>query len=110
MQSECMYPKAVNDVSQVKMANMQWEEVEEIDDGARRRREDSNSLENVGVAGNVAQRCERSAAVSPDEIGKNYEKLKTTVITRSSDKAEQSRRPTSRHFRTDGWDRWMLKT
>ena len=79
---------------------MQWEEVEEIDDGARRKREDSNSLENVGVAGNVAQRCERSAAVSLDEIGKNYEKLKTTVITRSSDKAEQSRRPTLQ-------DSWM---
>ena len=42
--------------------------VEEQDDGAWRRREDSRSVETVGVAENVPRRCERSNA---DEAGRD---------------------------------------
>ena len=37
VQRDCMFPKAVKDVSRVKVAIMQWKEQWEHDDGTRRR-------------------------------------------------------------------------
>ena len=55
VQRDFMYPKAVNDVSQVKVVIMQWDEkLKQNDDRAWRRREGSRSVENVGVAGNMS--------------------------------------------------------
>ena len=63
--------------------------MEENDDGAPSRREDSRSVENVGVA--VQKDVKNPVLMRLDEIGENYENLKTKVISYLSNKAEQSR-------------------
>ena len=68
-----MYPKPAKDVGQVRLAIMQWEDKWKSDDvRARRGCEDSRSVEDVGVAGNLSERCEEQTLMRLDEIGENY--------------------------------------
>ena len=66
--------------------------MESDDVRARRGCEDSRSVEDVGVAGNLSERCE---GTDVDEIGRDRrelrENLKANVISYTTNKAEQAR-------------------
>ena len=75
VQRECMYPKPVKDVGQVRLAIMQWEEkwkvmMSELEEGAN---EDPGSMENVGVVGDLPKGCEGANVV---EVGRSRRELR----------------------------------
>ena len=73
VQRECMYPKPAKYVGQVRLAIMQWEEKWKGMLSNLGRYKDSRSLEGVGVAGNLSERCE---GTDVDEIGRSRREMR----------------------------------
>ena len=92
VQRECMYPKPVKDVGQVRLAIMQWEEkwkvmMSELGEGAK--------IPDLWRMSALLEICPKDVKeqmlLRLDEVGENYENLKVKVISYTSNKAEQSR-------------------
>ena len=92
VQLECMYPKPVKDVGQVRLAIMQWEEkwkvmMYELGEGAK--------IPDLWRMSALLETCPKDVKeqmlLRLDEVGENYENLKVKVISYTSNKAEQSR-------------------
>ena len=89
VQRECMCPKAVMDVSQVKAAIMHREVkcknmLMEVEEGAKI--PDSWSMS--ALLEMCPEDVKDQMLMRPDKIGENYQNLKTKVISNSSNKAE----------------------
>ena len=92
VQRECMYPKPLKDVGQVRLAIMQWEEkwkvmMSELGEGAK--------IPDLWRMSALLEICPKDVKeqmlLRLDEVGENYENLKVKVISYTSNKAEQSR-------------------
>ena len=93
VQRECMYPKPAKEVGQVRLAIMQWEEkwkvmMSELGAGAK--------IPDLWRMSGLLEICPKDVKEQMlsrlDEVGENYENLKVTVISYTSDKAEQGAR------------------
>ena len=91
VQRECMYPKPVKDVGQVRLAIMQWEEkwkvmMSELGEGAKIR-----DLWRMSALLEIFPKdVKEQMLLRLDEVGENYENLKVKVISYTANKAEQS--------------------
>ena len=92
VQRECMYPKPVKDVGQMRLAIMQWEEkwkvmMSELGEGAK--------IPDLWRMSALLEICPKDVKeqmlLRLDEVGENYVNLKVKVISYTSNKAEQSR-------------------
>ena len=92
VQRECVYPKPVKDVSQVRWAIMQWEEkwkvmMSELGEVAK--------IPDLWRMSALLEICPKNVKeqmlLMLDEAGENYENLKAKVISYTSNKAEQTR-------------------
>ena len=92
VQRECMYPKPAKDVGQVGLAIMQLEEkwkvmMSEFGEGAK--------IPDLWRMSALLEICPKGVnkqmLLRLDEVGENYEHLKTKVVPYTSNKAEQTR-------------------
>ena len=89
VQRECMYPKPVKDVGQVRLAIMQWEEkwkvmMSELGEGAKI----SDQWRMTALLEICPKDVKEQMLLRLDEVGENYENLKVKVISYTSNKAE----------------------
>ena len=92
VQRECMYPKLVTDVGQVRLAIMQWEVkwkvmMSELGEGAK--------ILDLWRMSALLEICpkdvKKQMLLRLDEVGENHENLKAKVISYTSNMPEQSR-------------------
>ena len=92
VQRECMYPKLVKDVGQVRLAIMQLEKkwkvmMSELGEGAK--------IPDLWRMSALLEICPKDVKdqmlLRLDEVGENYENVKVKVISFTSNKVEQSR-------------------
>ena len=92
VQRECMYPKPVKDVGQVRLAIMQWEEkwkamMSELGGDAK--------IPDLWRMSALLEICPKDVkeqmSLRLHEVGENYENLNVKVISYTTNKAEQAR-------------------